>query len=399
MLGDKKIAVFASDWFWSSIPYESLNVYLELCKSYNCDFLMFGKDIRLNKEFQGHEKFYFDPDKFKKATGLKTLDSWDDLAKISSNYDLIILSSHLAPKSRWPFLGGADRFKSFRDRMKCELAVWDIGGADILSNAVHFADHFFTKGPLWAKWLEKMGKNAYTTGTPHYDYYLDECPNIAGTPISEDKFVSKYGLSEGKRRVLVLPSNPGSARHNEQLQQNMSAIQGLCEMEEIDVLIKTYPHDYLFHEDDSAYTGVYKRGTGFSGAHQGGVVESQRSQYQYISDMFPQVKAVESQDHFSAIKYCDLIFNIAGSHVAWETVFTQAKSFSMNYKNKPYFGKLPYLPDYIRFPDELLNHEVRRVEQALQPFSVNKEECSDFISKEHSIFNISKIVGDILRKQ
>ena len=71
----------------------------------------------------------------------------------------------------------------------------------------------------------------------------------------------------------------------------------------------------------------------------------------------------------------------------------------MNYKNKPYFGKLPYLPDYIRFPDELLNHEVRRVEQALQPFSVNKEECSDFISKEHSIFNISKIVGDILRKQ
>ena len=224
MLGDKKIAVFASDWFWSSIPYESLNVYLELCKSYNCDFLMFGKDIRLNKEFQGHEKFYFDPDKFKKATGLKTLDSWDDLAKISSNYDLIILSSHLAPKSRWPFLGEANRFKSFRDHIKCELAVWDIGGVDMLSNATHFADHFFTKGPLWTKWLEKMGKNAYTTGTPHYDYYLDECPNIAGTPISEDKFVSKYGLSEGKRRVLVLPSNPGSARHNEQLQQNMSAI-------------------------------------------------------------------------------------------------------------------------------------------------------------------------------
>ena len=61
---EKKIAVFAGDLFWSSIPYDSLNVYREVSKQYNCSFVMFENDLRLTKKFSGNEKFYFDKSLF-----------------------------------------------------------------------------------------------------------------------------------------------------------------------------------------------------------------------------------------------------------------------------------------------------------------------------------------------
>ena len=58
----KKVGVFGGDLFWSNLPYEALN-YHEKIKSHSkkSNLILFANDIRLNKKFQGAEKFRFDP--------------------------------------------------------------------------------------------------------------------------------------------------------------------------------------------------------------------------------------------------------------------------------------------------------------------------------------------------
>ena len=55
----KKIAVFLGDYFWSSVPYDGLDVQDRLMWTVDrdVDLLMFSQDIRLNKTFDGHEHY------------------------------------------------------------------------------------------------------------------------------------------------------------------------------------------------------------------------------------------------------------------------------------------------------------------------------------------------------
>ena len=97
---NKRQAVFAGDIFWSSCPYESLDVFLYLSNFNKTDIILFENDIRLNKTFTGNEKFYFDVEKFKTVETIKTIKTWKDFFNISKDYDNIFCSSKYYPKTR-----------------------------------------------------------------------------------------------------------------------------------------------------------------------------------------------------------------------------------------------------------------------------------------------------------
>ena len=47
----KKIGVFLGDLFWSSTPYDGVNLYHELSQNFETDLIVFKDDIRINKQF------------------------------------------------------------------------------------------------------------------------------------------------------------------------------------------------------------------------------------------------------------------------------------------------------------------------------------------------------------
>ena len=298
-----KVAVFAGDLFWSSIPYDSLNVYNALSDSFDVDFLMFSKDIRLNKQFTGNEKYHFHKPHFVDCPGLKVIDTWDDLKKVSSDYDFLMSSPKIAPKNR--------RVLSPGD-LKCLHGLWDIGGSDILTD--YRADVYLVKGPSWKIWLDKMGmKNVYVAGTPHYDYYMPGFTGY-GPPIGYEDFCLKYGLDVSKKKVVIAPSNPAS--HVQQFNKNVEILDSIIShfsKNDYEILVKTYPHDYIFHENSGKYTGIYKRT--YPGA-------LGTSQYEFLEIGFGNVKIIHSQDHHAAILYSDLLFNFLMKCSAFLSAFS-----------------------------------------------------------------------------
>jgi len=368
-----KTAVFGGDLFWSSIPYECLNVFHNLNSTLDCDLILFDKDIRLNKKFNGNEKYFFDVQQYKGVENLVTIKDWDEFYKISSNYDIILCSSKIAPKLRRP--------KDFRRRKRAAIGMWDVGGCDILTDAVQFADAFFTKGEIWTEWLNVMGWRGHTitTGCPHYDYFLDDASLHTGKPLGQEEFDVKYGLEPGEKRILILPTNPSS--HTEYFNENLKYLEQLCTLakdKNIKLLLKTYPHDYLFFEKESQYTGIYRRTHG-----------ANMPQYEFLKKEFDDLIVIESQDHFSAIKFSDVIFNISGSHVAWETFFTDSQCCSINYEGQKFYKNLSYLPSYITLPDQHVNFPLNSVEEMLGDFKNKKRLCDPYFLRSFSLDKIN----------
>jgi hypothetical protein len=369
-----KIAVFLGDFFWSSIPYDGLRLFDILSNTADVDLLMFEKDIRLNKKFTGQEKFKFKVESFKKIKNLRTLSSWGDFINASKDYKLIITSSHIAPKTRYP---------SIRGKTHCPIAVWDIGGGDILTNAVHFADYFFVKSFIWKKWLEEknIDKNKiFVTGTPHYDPY---CISDYKDRIS---FFEKYSIPSENKVILICPSNPVSRK--QMFDQNIKELERLVtisEQSKISLLIKTYPGDYLHNEAEFQYSGVYTR-----------KADPKQPQYETLKQSFPSVVIVESQDHFSAIMNCDALFNISGSHISWETHFCKAKSYSMNYNDKKFYKTVSYLENVL-YPDEIYNTHMNCVDEILN-MEFSYKDDNEYIMRTDSAKNIANIINSVIAK-
>jgi len=368
-----KIGVFLGDLFWSSVPYDGLDIYLHLKSvGHDVDIIMFNSDIRLNKEFDGKESFYFDTTKFQNSENLVLVKDWNDLLKVSNDYSLILTTSKVAPKTRFPKT----------PICRCPIAVWDIGGSDILTDAILYADYYFVKGDIWKKWLMILGvsdKKIFVTGSPHYDPYLDDC--------SSDGFYKKYDLGEAKKVVLVTPSNPSS--HVEQFDQNLKLLEkiiSLCDKNGYGVLLKTYPHDYLFYENDGQYTGVYKR------------MRYDIPQYKKMKDEFKEITVVQSQDHFLAVQNSDFIFNIAGSSIAWDTYFTKSISISSNFKNKRYYTTPSYLPKEVILPNGFMNYDIdsENVDDVFIKCEIDKTKGNPYFLKQNSLRNISNAILEIL---
>ena len=377
----KKIGVFLGDLFWSSAPYDGLNLYHELSQHFETDLLVFNRDIRLNKKFKGYEKFL--------VPNLKRLKNWRQLQNMSSEYSLIISQAKIAPKTRFPF--------PYRQRSKnqvffhCPIAAWDVGGCDLLIDSVMFADYFFVKGPIWKEWLIKMGykeNRVYVTGSPHYDYFFDSDKNVVGSTLSEEDFLKKYSLDKDKKKILLMPTNPSS--HKEQFNKNFKQLDemvNLCDQNNIELLVKTYPHDYVFFENEGRRTGIYKRRY------------TNKPQYQFMSEKFPSMTVIESQDHHAALKYSDKMFNMAGSHVAWETFYTKSVSYGIGYKDKKYYKQVPALKhlNFISFPDDLMNIDAENLSDIVhQDLQTQKTECNQYFLNEVSVTNIAQAVKKIV---
>ena len=388
MLKNKKIAVFLGDWFWSSVPYDGIPLYNLLSMHFQTDLIMFDADARLNKtHFGPNEKYNFDASVFRNIANLRIVKDWSELFASSAEYDLIITSSHIAPKTRYPT--SFNMTKKVSGLTKCPIAIWDIGGADILTNGSIFADYFFVKGLIWKEWLVKMGfkeNKVFVTGSPHYDNFLEDFePYMIEKILSKEEFDKKYDLKNNEK-ILLMPTNPGS--HKEQFEESMNSLSEIvdsCAEKNIDLLVKTYPHDYIFYQKEMPYSGIYKR------------KYTSVPQYEYIRNKYPTVKVVESQDHFAAIKHVNKIFNMAGSHVAWETYFTDSVSYSTNYKKQKYYKNLSYLPDYVKFPDEHMNIHVESSKKIIEDNSeLKKDLCADYFLNKISIFEILDSVKKIL---
>jgi len=387
----KKIAIFIGDFFWSSVPYDGIPLYNLLSSHFQTDLLMFKQDIRLNKEWEPGDdlKFKFNNTVFCNNPNLRMIKSWKQFYEISAEYDFILTSVHVAPKTRYPVNA---KGRGHEKIAQCPIGVWDVGGADILTNAIKFADYFFVKGTIWKEWLIKLGEDRdkiFVTGSPHYDYYLDEFkPYMVEQILDKEQFYEKYELNDASIKILVMPSNPGA--HKEHFHENVVNFKKLYELGDkhnIGFLIKTYPHDYIFYEAEFPYSGIYKRPGGY------GI-----PQYAYLKKNFPKAKILESQDHFSAMKYCDKLFNISGSHVGWESYFTDIQSCSLGYEQQPYYKTVSFLPDWVEYPDDYLNYNLTGVEEMLTDITTQKQKCASFFIKEISIFNILDSLKNIMKE-
>lgn len=388
----KKIGVLIPDYFWSSIPYEGLTMWHELNKQFNCDLLMFKEDIRLNKVFDDkRDKFKFNPELFKAAKPV-ILESWIDFFNKTKNYNLILSQTHLYPKIRVPHKHFP--IKKFKDELNCPILAWDVGGTDVFCS-IDFATYICVKGDIWKNWLIKHydfpEKNVFVTGSPHYDYFLhsDKIHPKEARPISKEEFIRKYELKDYKKYLLITPTNPSS--HKEQFLENfkkLKAIAKFASQRRIKMLIKTYPHDYVYHERSGFYTGIYHR-----------IFDrtiSREPQYEFIKNHVPIATILESQDHFAALMYCDKLFNMSGSHIAWETYFTDCQSYSMNYKDKVYYAGASYLSKKIVLPDDEVNIEIKGLMEIFNSKKTNSKNCDKFISKEFAHENICNVIKEIL---
>jgi len=326
----EKIAVFGGDLFWTNLPYEALNYYEKLKNSHeHVDLILFAKDIRVRKVFNGDEKYYFDVEKYKNCPNLVTVKDWAEFYKISKDYKRIYCSCKISPKTRLPH--------GFQGNIKSEIVVWDIGGVDILVDS-HIANKWVVKGSVWKDYLLQSKRikcaniDDITVGScPLYErYYLNDLPN--GNRISKEEFFKKYDLKADKKTLLICPSNPGS--HGNQFKKNLKSLENIIEIGDklgFQFILKTYPHDYLFggSPGDKQYTAVYVRNNLF---------DNSKPQYEYLQNKFRNLILVESQDHHESVLYSDVMFNMAGSSIAWETYYSVCVSFSIILENQVYFN-------------------------------------------------------------
>ena len=156
----------------------------------------------------------------------------------------------------------------------------------------------------------------------------------------------------------------------------------------IEFLIKTHPHDYVSNEREARYSGIYKRSGDYG-----------QPQYDYLKKKFPNAKILDSQDHFSAMKYCDKLFNMSGSHVAWESYFTDIISCSLNYEKQPYYVNVGFLPSWVKYPDNYINYGLKKIEDMLEYIKTEKEKCKSYFKKEISILNILNSVQAITQER
>lgn len=390
----RKVAVFIPDFFWTSIPYEGLTMWEHLRQNMKgkIDLLMFDKDIRLTKSFTGREKYKFDPQLFKDAKP-RTVANWPELFAASGEYDLVVSQTHLFPKIRQPMMLYPEEFPVLKDAFKCPVMIWDIGGSDIF-NARSFATYLCVKGPIWKDWFVKCEfpkDNVFVTGTPHYDYYhsADKIWPRQARPISLGRFSDKYKIPNN-RLVLVAPSNPGS--HREQFDENLRLIGGLLKRSRLDsyhIIIKTYPNDYLYYDESPVYSGVYHRVYKTDDPQYQG-----KPQYELLAQAIPKATIIDSQDHFAAVMYSDKLYNMSGSHIAWETYFTKCQAYAMNYKNKLYYGGATYLPEGVVFPDDQVNLHVTRFDQMFGKKTTPKK-CANYFTKEFAHDNIRKAIEKV----
>jgi len=375
-----KIAILIPPYFWSSIPYDGMMLYDYLKKRIDIDLIMFKDDFRLHKVFEGYEKFSFDPNVFLRQN-IKEVSNLENFFLILKDYDYVLTGVHLIKK-----ILRTSMIPRFPSHVKKKIIMTDIGGLDILTTeGTLYADTFLVKGNIWKTWFKKMGiDNSHVTGCPHYDYYLhsDLIELEEARILAEDVFVEKYGLNKGKKTILIMPSNP--ANHRSHFDNNLHALENISSLAEkhgYQILIKTYPHDYVFYEQEKTYNGIYKR-----------KFSNKSPQYEIIQKYVENSIVIDSQDHFSALLFSDVLFNITGSHVGWETYLSNTQSFSMNYKKQIYYVNVKFLPDYIKLPDDIVNLEVDNVEEVFSGRTGDKTLMSEYIDKSFSPVEILKFL-------
>ena len=356
-----RVGIFGGDLFWSNHPYEVFNFYQKIKTELgNASLILFKDDIRLNKTFSGREKFYFDKNIYAQCEDLITVKDWKGFCKLSEKFDLIYTSCKLVPKTR--------QVPNIRKHLKCKVCVWDAPGVDILVDSQYFASQWIVKGQMWKEYL----LNAPETDklVKENQIKIDTCPafrryvskNLINPVMKKNEFLRKYNLDSEKKTLLIAPSNPGS--HREMFQKNIRIIDKVVSIfydKDFQILIKTYPHDYLFYEPDSSYTGVYKRRN---------FLDDSKPQYEFLKEHLgsERVKILESQDHHESILYSDALYNMSGSSISWETFYSKCVSFSIGLSNQPFYKKLSYLPDAY-FPDEEFNIDFDNIQELREKFN------------------------------
>ncbi len=387
----KKVAVFGGDIFWTSCPYEMLDVYKCLDKKVQTDAILFASDIRLNKIFEGPEKYFFSVEKYRSIENLKIIDSWESFFVLSREYDFILCSSKIFPKTR---------MVKIPNNVFSKMVFWDVGGADQLTDVVEMhrgirkTVNAMTKGPAWKAYIDKYNPEntglVTSGGTPQYDPYFYTYQGYHNV-LSRDDFRKKYNITSEKI-FLVAPTNPSS--HREMTEKNIKNIDFLLndiQKKNIDasVALKTYPNDYLFFEKDGA-AGVYKRKF---------YKDNSTPQHLFFEKKYPEIKIIESQDHHSSLLNSDYLFNVGGSHISWETFFTGCESFSCSYEDQPFFGGVSYLPDFVKYPDKFMNQDMKEFDVEIAMRTKNmKSTAQTFFEKTKFSENIFPFLRTLWEK-
>ena len=157
-------------------------------------------------------------------------------------------------------------------------------------------------------------------------------------------------------------------------------------------LIKTYPRDYFFfeNENENEFNGIQKRSN-----------NKNMPDYEMFSNKYSKIIVIESQDHYNVSKYNDKIINFSGSSVSWEILlFCDKLCYTLNFSKQPYYKSVSYLPNYIKFPDDISNIEVSNLDDILKENenlkNKNKEKMNTYILNEFSLKNMANAIKKII---
>ena len=367
-----RVGIFGGDLFWSNHPYEVFNFYQKIKTELgSASLILFKDDIRLNKTFSGREKFYFDKNIYAQCEDLITVKGWKDFCKLSEKFDLIYTSCKLFPKTR--------HVPNIREHLKCKVCAWDVPGIDILVDSQYFASQWIVKGQMWKEYL----LNAPRTDklVKENQIKIDTCPafrryvskNLINPVMKKNEFLRKYNLDSEKKTLLIAPSNPGS--HKSLFNENLRLINLVVDVflkNDFQIILKTYPHDYIFYENQKIHSGVYKRKN---------FLDSSMPQYEFLKrSINSDITVVESQHHHEVILYSDFLYNMSGTSLSWETYYSECQSFSISSEKKNVYKNLSYLPGCY-FPHDKFNISLEndeKVEYCINKLINNKDKSFDY---------------------
>jgi hypothetical protein len=86
---------------------------------------------------------------------------------------------------------------------------------------------------------------------------------------------------------------------------------------------------------------------------------------------------------------------MSGSHIAWETFYTPCQSYTMNYKDKPYYGGAAYLSNVV-LPDDQVNIHLKEIGHMFTENKRSDKKCEEYFGKTFAHENIVNVVEKLL---
>ena len=386
----KKVCYF-SNVFFPKNPYLDYNLFYYLHdNNINITFILKDDDIRLHGIKNKKTLISFNHKDYKNIKNIIIIKEFDELIDITKNFDLFLCTNLVIDRLK---INHEIFFKLIQTK-KC---IIDVCGYDIVKKGYFNLniDYFLVKGKIMKEWLIKMEvnkKNIYVVGSPLFDYCNKH--KLKKNLISKSKidFYNTYDLDQNKKTLLLTTTNLRSSRTSMN-SENYNEIKSLYYnyKDKYNFILLSYPLDYLFYEIDIKFRRSENK--------------DKCPDYKYLIKNFKNLKVINANENYDALKYCDYIFHLSAGALSIETILLYNKiSFTMHFKDKDYYKKKVGYSQHIEFPDDKINIHLNKIEDIFN-YSIdnnqinNTKKCiKDFILIDDAHKNILESIIQILNE-